>query len=61
MQAVSDRAWVAGAGMSTKPSDLWRITALSIVTAIVSSVRRRHFPPPVLFWLRKQWRSFYAE
>jgi hypothetical protein len=43
MQAVSDRARVAGAGMSTKPSDLWRFTALSIVTAIVSSVRRRHF------------------
>ncbi len=58
MQAVSDRAWVAGAGMSTKPSDLWRLTALSIVTAIVSSVRRRHFPPLVLVWLRKQWRSF---
>ena len=60
MQAVSDRAWLAGR-MSTKPSDLWRLTALSILPAIVSSLRRRHFPVLVLACTRKQWRSFYAE
>lgn len=49
MQAVSDRAWVAER-MSTKPSDLWKLTALSILAAIVSSVRRRHFPVPVLVY-----------
>src|SRR5215213_6344949 len=51
MQAVSDRAWLAER-MSTKPSDLSRLTALSILAVIVSSVRRRHFPVPVLVWTR---------
>jgi hypothetical protein len=50
MQAVSDRAWVTGAGMSMKPSDLWRLTALSILAAIVSSVRRRHLSMLVLVY-----------
>ena len=60
MQAVSNGAWLAER-MSTKPSDLWRLAALSILAVIVSSVRRRHFPVPVIVYERKQWRSFYAE
>jgi hypothetical protein len=60
MQAVSDRAWVAGR-MSTKPSDLWSLTAVSILLAIVSSLRRRHSPALVLVWRPKAAEEFYAE
>ncbi len=47
MQAASDRVLASGADVH-EATDLWRLTALSILAVIVSSVRRRHFPVPVL-------------